>query len=108
MTVKIEEATRKQVAVFVPEAIRKAIDSYHGFMDSKIETEAKKFAEHHGAGKVALAHIELLIKLAKWADVETGIDRTDLTFITSGQNEANGSESHKVHRDFEETAGSGK
>jgi hypothetical protein len=108
MTIKIEEATRKQVAVFVPQAIRKAIDSYYGFMDSKIETEAKKFAEHHSAGKVALAHIELLIKLARWADVETGVDRTALAFIASGREEANGSESHKVHRDFEETAGSGE
>jgi hypothetical protein len=74
MTVKVEEATRQQVAVFVPEAIQKAVESYYHFMDLEIESTAKKFAEHHSAGKVAVAHIQLLLKLAQWADVKSGID----------------------------------
>ena len=34
-----------------------------------IQSVPKKFAEHHSACKVAIAHIELLIKLARWADL---------------------------------------
>ena len=78
MTVKVEEATRQQVAVFVPAAIQKAVESYYHFMDLEIEATAKKFAEHHSAGKVAIAHIQLLLKLAQWADVKSGIDERSI------------------------------
>jgi hypothetical protein len=77
MTIKIEEASRQQIAVFLPDAIAKAIASYHRFMDKTVnEEKAKEFAEHHNACKVAIAHIELLLKLARWADLPdaTGSD----------------------------------
>ena len=90
MTVKIEEATREQVAVFLPEAIRKTIDSYHAFMEGEIESGGKKFAEHHSAGKVAISHLQLLLKLAQWADVESGVGAAEIaSFLEQGKDSAN-------------------
>lgn len=89
MTVKIEEATRKQVAVFVPVALQKAVESYNGFMDREIGEEPKQFSEHHSAGKVALAHIDLILKLAKWANVDTGDTRDAAQHALKGEDEAN-------------------
>ncbi len=70
MTVKIEDASREQISVFLPDAIAKAITSYHRFADKVIEgNTVKAFIDHHSACKVAIAHIELLLKLARWADL---------------------------------------
>lgn len=65
----IEEMSRAQIASFLPDAIAKALTSYHKFMDTPHESEAKSFSAHHGACKAAIAHIELLLKLARWADL---------------------------------------
>ncbi|MAY99507.1 MAG: hypothetical protein CMH32_03145 [Micavibrio sp.] len=73
--VKIEEETRRQIAHFLPDAIAKTLQSYKDFYDSDAGFEsAKEFSAHHSACKAAIAHVELLIKLAKWADLpdETG------------------------------------
>ena len=69
---KIENDTRKRIATFLPDAIAKALTSYHIFADTDIPNEAKGFASHHSACKIAIAHIELLIKLARWADLPDG------------------------------------
>ncbi len=66
---KIEDVTRKQVGEFLPKAIQKSLESYHRFSDQKIPEDAKGFSAHHTACKVAIAHIELLLKLAKWAEL---------------------------------------
>lgn len=65
----IEEKTRQQIARFLPDALAKALSSYHSFMDKNqpSENDAKEFSQHHTACKAAIAHIELLIKLAQWA-----------------------------------------
>ena len=78
MNDRIEDATRVQVASFLPAAIEKALASYHVFSDQDIPDDAKGFSAHHSACKVAIAHVELLLKLARWADVESGLpDETD-------------------------------
>ena len=59
MTDKIEDDTRKRIATFLPDSIAQALTP----------EEAKEFSAHHSACKVAIAHIELLIKLARWADL---------------------------------------
>ncbi len=65
--IKIENTTREQIAEFLPKAIELAVKSYKDFM---VETVPKKeFETHHKSAKVAISHIELLIKLAKWADL---------------------------------------
>ena len=66
----IEEETRRQIARFLPDAIARALTSYFAFsQENPEEKESKKFAAHHTAAKAAIAHVELLIKLAKWADL---------------------------------------
>lgn len=71
--VKIEAATREQIAAFLPEAIRLAVESYRSFMEKSADnSDIKKFADHHKSAKVAISHIELLIKLARWADLPDG------------------------------------
>ena len=61
---------RRQIAQFLPEAILTAMKSYQNFCAVTDESEdAKGFSAHHSACKAAIAHIELLTKLAKWADL---------------------------------------
>jgi hypothetical protein len=69
MNQSIEDTSRTQIASFLPDAIAKALTSYHTFMATPHESEAKAFSAHHGACKAAIAHIELLLKLARWADL---------------------------------------
>lgn len=82
MTERIEEATRKQVAEFLPRAIEKALGSYYDYLekppDAPLDKNGNKpsdtstFKEYHTAGKVALSHIKLLLDLARWADLPVG------------------------------------
>ncbi len=65
------EEMRDRVAAFLPLALKTAIQSYKTFSDQPESTEtptlAADFKKHHDALKVAIAHIELLVKLAKIA-----------------------------------------
>ena len=65
----IEQETQQQIAEFLPEAIAQALNSYYRFSQQDAPPEAKEFSAHHSACKVAIAHIELLIKLARWAEL---------------------------------------
>ncbi len=93
---QIETRTRTQIAEFLPNAIDTALTSYQLFSEQNISEEAKGFKAHHDACKVAIAHIELLIKLAQWADlpnpsVESIEDQKLLkTLIENGQKELGG------------------
>ncbi len=66
---KTEADTRRRIAAFLPDAIARALTSYHTFAQQPVPEDAKDFTAHHNACKVAIAHIELLIKLARWADL---------------------------------------
>lgn len=65
----IEQKMRTQIASFLPSALRTAMDSYKAFSVANAYEGAKEFKTHHDACKVAIAHIDLLIKLAQWADL---------------------------------------
>jgi hypothetical protein len=68
----IESQSRDQIAAVLPEAINKALESYHHFVATQAPyDDPKGFAAHHSAGKVAIAHIELLLKLARFVDLPT-------------------------------------
>jgi len=73
--ITIENATREQIAEFLPEAIELAVASYKQYMTAKevIDKDGNvsepKFVDLHKNAKIAISHIELLIKLAKWADL---------------------------------------
>ena len=80
----VQAQTRIQIATFLPAAIEKAVESYRAHMErgesgyknqdadkktTEVDKAAAAFVALHKDAKVALAHIELLIKLAKWADL---------------------------------------
>ena len=69
MSKKIEDDARMRLARFLPDAIAKALNSYQIFLEADVPTDAKGFSAYHSACKVAIAHIELLIKLARLADL---------------------------------------
>jgi hypothetical protein len=65
----IDDDMRKHVSEFLPAAISKALESYHSFAGQEIPEDSKGFSSHHSACKVAISHVELLLKLAKWAEL---------------------------------------
>jgi hypothetical protein len=72
MSQSLEEKSRDKIAKFLPDALKHSMESYHHFIISDdTPDDAKSFSAHHSACKVAIAHIELLLKLAKWADINT-------------------------------------
>jgi hypothetical protein len=85
----IEDMSRVQIASFLPDAIAKALTSYQAFMGKDISKDkAKEFSEHHGACKTAIAHIELLLKLARWAelpDVKAGTSNEQIMLVAMMQ-----------------------
>jgi len=66
---QLETQTRARIAAFFPQAIAGALESYQAFTAETPLDKAAEFKAHHDACKVALAHIELLIKLAHWAQL---------------------------------------
>jgi len=68
----LEEKTRVKIAKYLPDAIECALVSYRQFYDQSTFENAKDFAAHHAACKAAIAHVELLLKLARWAEIEGG------------------------------------
>ncbi len=66
--ISIEDNTREQLAEFLPRALHKALESYHGHMNQDVNSEDFSFSNFHKDAKVAISHVELLIKLAKWVD----------------------------------------
>lgn len=55
----------------LPERIKAALDEYRQFVAAPPPDDAKGFAAWQAAAKAALAHVEGLVKLARWAEGET-------------------------------------
>ena len=68
MSPTIEDQTREEIAKLLPQAIQKTLESYHRFTSSNIEETVKEFSAYHTACKAAIAHLDLLLKLARWAE----------------------------------------
>lgn len=80
--------SRDDIARFLPDALEKAFKSYHDFMEQDVPEDAKGFGAHHTAAKVAIAHIELLMKLAALADLTNADDHPEIqTIIQSAKEE---------------------
>ncbi|PCI99239.1 MAG: hypothetical protein COB14_06450 [Alphaproteobacteria bacterium] len=62
---EIESGTRARIAKFLPKALESAIASYQLFSEQNPEQNSVEFKKHQDACKVGIAHIELLVKLAK-------------------------------------------
>ena len=72
------EVARAEVAVLLPVALHRAVESYRRFAVLRVADpdDPKAFAAHHAACKSALQHLETLAKLARWA-TDTGEDGAD-------------------------------
>ena len=93
----LEEQTKQRILGFLPDAISQALKSYYMFVQQDSPEEAKAFSAHHSACKVAIAHIELLIKLARWADIQDedggnddAVKNNHQAILTAMLNEAQG------------------
>jgi hypothetical protein len=62
------EALRLRVAAVLPARLGAVAATYERFTSLDPPEDAKGFAAWHGAAKAALAHMELLVKLARWAE----------------------------------------
>jgi hypothetical protein len=94
MEKNLEDGTRAQIADFLPDAIETALLKYMTFMDGECDTP-KKYKEHQGACKVALAHVNLLLDLARWVDEGGENEQGDaalMTLINKAKQELEGRE----------------
>ncbi len=66
----MEGQSRAEIAKALPCAIKTALESYKRFSEQEELGDAKEFKAHHDACKVAIAHIELLLKLADGVGAE--------------------------------------
>lgn len=62
------DALRGRLCMALPDRIAAAVDSYGRFAAAEAPEDAKGFAAHHAACRAALAHMDLLVKLARWAE----------------------------------------
>ncbi len=60
----LNDESRRQLAEFVPSALETAIESYEKIVKDKPEEE-EKIKAYYERCKAALAHIELVLKVAK-------------------------------------------
>ena len=83
MTHQINARERREIATFLPAAISRAVNSYRSFSGQNASEKPKEFGEHHKACRAALSHIELLLKLAEYENLENiddnGLLRTSLS-----------------------------
>lgn len=63
-TPEISAQARAQIAQTLPSAMEKAINSYHNFIDENDNEKSTEFKNRYVAAKVALSHIEMLIRLS--------------------------------------------
>ncbi len=62
------DALRAAVRSQLPPRVHAALDGYRRFTAEEPPADAKGFAAWHAAAKAALAHVETLVKLVRWAD----------------------------------------
>ncbi|MBI2235781.1 MAG: hypothetical protein HYU60_02290 [Magnetospirillum sp.] len=62
------EHLRQTLKGRLPARIRAAVEGYEAFAGAEAPADAKGFAAWHAACKAALAHVDLLVKLARWAE----------------------------------------
>lgn len=58
---------RARLSATLPDHVAAALAGYEDFTATSPPADAKGFAAWHAAAKAALAHVDLLVKLARWA-----------------------------------------
>lgn len=72
------KALRVQISTQLESAATRVIESYRTFVNDEPEAgDARAFAAHHAACKAALAHLDLLMRLAKAAGVDADAAERD-------------------------------
>ena len=67
----IRQQLLAQIAAVLPNAMQVALVSYQRFTATENEApDAKTFKDHHVACKPAIAHVELLLKLADFLEAQ--------------------------------------
>lgn len=61
---------RRQLRGSLPGLMEKALTGYRLFAAEVQPKDPKGFAAHHAACRAALAHMELLVRLARWAEAD--------------------------------------
>lgn len=61
------DVVRKTVQASLPSQVQMALAGYERFTALAPPDDSKGFAAWHAAAKAALAHVELLVKLLRWA-----------------------------------------
>jgi hypothetical protein len=61
------DAARREIARALPDMLRGALAAYVDAVGAGDADAAKDAAARHTAGKAAVAHIEALVRLARWA-----------------------------------------
>lgn len=74
---------RQSLASTLPDRIRAAVAGYEEFTGTAPPADAKGFAAWHAAAKAALAHVDLLVKLTRWAETETAEAEDGLDHLLS-------------------------
>ncbi len=59
---------RRRLATTLPGQMQRVAEGYDAFAAQPPPDDAKAFQAHHAACKAALAHLDLLVKLARWAE----------------------------------------
>ncbi|MGD9637829.1 MAG: hypothetical protein AB7U85_02065 [Alphaproteobacteria bacterium] len=62
------EDLKKHLLMIIPQKVSEAILGYELFSKTEAPMDAKGFANYHSACKAAMAHIDTLLKLMKWAE----------------------------------------
>lgn len=74
----LDAAMRERVAGVLREALSTTLTSYHALVAQEVKGGLKEFTAHHTAARVAIGHLQLLIKLAEWANLETRTPDSEL------------------------------
>lgn len=62
------DGLRRRLQASLPSRVEAALAGYERFSAKQPPADAKGFGAWHGAAKSALAHVELLVKMARWAE----------------------------------------
>lgn len=74
----MDDGVRAHIRALIAPVLERMAEEYRIFAESDPdEKDAKRFAARHAAGRAALAHIDLLLRLARWAEAKGSSDETD-------------------------------
>jgi len=67
------DALRRRLAGALPAGIARALAGYDSFTAGLPPDDPKGFAAWHAAARAALAHVDLLVRLVRWAQGGTSV-----------------------------------